>query len=133
MDVKLHTHRHRLSRVKQQFQKEINDNRERIESITHKPTEHFCYPGGFCLPEYVAWMAGMNISSATTCALGIATRVTPPLLLPRLVDSSNLGDMEFRTWVSGLASFLPKWRAVMKEERSFLEPEAETLGVQARV
>ena len=120
-DVELHTHRHRVSRERQQFEREIRDNRERIETITGKSAEHFCFPSGFFLPEYSAWLKELKVVSATTCIPGIATRASSSLLLPRLVDTASVTDVEFGGWVSGLASLLPQRKFVM-DTRSYLAP-----------
>ena len=118
-DVQLHTHRHRVSNGKEQFQREIADNRERIEEITHQSPTHFCYPSGFFLPDYPEWLREMKVESATTCIPGIAGPSTSPLMLPRLVDTSTLTAVEFGGWVSGLASLLPQ-RKFQMDQRSYI-------------
>jgi hypothetical protein len=37
----------------------------------------------------------------------LATRDSPLLLLPRLVDDMGLSEIEFAAWISGVASWLP--------------------------
>ena len=118
-EVQLHTHRHRLSDSKQQFETEINENRELIKRITHEQPQHFCYPSGFYIPEYLGWLREMQILSATTCVPGIATPRTVPLLLPRLVDTSTVTAAEFGAWISGLASLLPRRKFEM-DQASYL-------------
>jgi peptidoglycan/xylan/chitin deacetylase (PgdA/CDA1 family) len=131
-DVQLHTHRHRVSSKKEQFQGEVSENREKVEAITHKAAEHFCYPSGFFIPAYEEWLQEMNIKSATTCIPGVATPSTSPLFLPRLVDTSTLTSTEFGGWISGLASLLPQRRYVM-DKWSFLEAEAQTVRSPASI
>lgn len=130
IDVQLHTHRHRVSKDQQQFDREIKDNRDRIEGVTHKPASHFCYPSGFFLPQYTGWLQNLNVQSATTCIPGMANRTTSPLLLPRLVDTANVTDTEFAGWVSGLASLLPQRKFEM-DQRSYLEPAPQTAEAPA--
>ncbi len=132
IDVQLHTHRHRVSKNRSQFEGEIIDNREHVERVTHKPAQHFCYPSGFFLPEYSGWLKEMNIVSATTCVPGIATPSTSPLLLPRLVDTANVTDVEFGGWVSGLASLLPQ-RKFHMDQRSYLGSDSDPLTRPARI
>jgi peptidoglycan/xylan/chitin deacetylase (PgdA/CDA1 family) len=108
VDVQLHTHRHRLYDSRPEFQGEIEENRRRVESITGRPANHFCYPAGCHLPEFPQWLGEMGVLSATTTETGIATRSSNPFLLPRLIDTSKLSSAEFAAWVSGLAALLPR-------------------------
>ena len=87
---------------------ELQDNRLRIASFTSKEPRHFCYTGGFYLDEYPAYLKEYGMLSATTCETGLCTARTNPFLLPRLVDTSGLSDLEFRAWLSGTAELLPK-------------------------
>ncbi len=115
VDVQLHTHRHRTSRDRDFLRREIDDNRAAIARITSEPANHFCYPGGFHLPEFPEWLRQRGVISATTCEPGLTTRETDRLLLPRLVDHTGLTEEEFRAWVSGVASWLPHRAHVMSE------------------
>jgi peptidoglycan/xylan/chitin deacetylase (PgdA/CDA1 family) len=108
VDLQLHTHRHRVYDERARFQREIDDNRRHIESITPGSREHFCYPGGFHLPEFPAWLKERGVRSATTCQPGIATASDSEFLLPRLLDTCTLSEAEFRSWVTGVAAFLPQ-------------------------
>lgn len=121
-DVQMHTHRHRVSNSRGQFEKEITENRDCIQQITRERAQHFCYPSGFYIPEYLKWLQELKVQSATTCVPGIATPNTAPLLLPRLVDTSTVTAAEFGGWVSGLASLLPKRRFQM-DQGSYLSGE----------
>ena len=107
IDIQLHTHRHRVSIHREKFLREIQQNRERIAASSANPARHFCYPGGFHLPEFPAWLRTCGVISATTCKPGLAYRKTNPLLLPRLVDHTSLSRVEFMAWISGLGSLLP--------------------------
>lgn len=106
VDFQLHTHRHRTPMSESLFRKEILDNREHIaRSVPGKKT-HFCYPSGAYRPEFLAWLASEGIVSATTCDTGIATPLSNPLLLPRLVDTPGRSDLEFESWINGIGHFL---------------------------
>jgi peptidoglycan/xylan/chitin deacetylase (PgdA/CDA1 family) len=115
VDVQLHTHRHRVSVHRYKFLREINENRSRIAASSSAPVRHFCYPGGFHLPQFAAWLRDSGVISATTCQPGLACETSDPLLLPRLVDHSNLSRTEFSAWVSGLASLLPHRHYAMSD------------------
>jgi len=106
VDFQLHTHRHRMPLNEEMFRKEIGENRERIAQATAGARRHFCYPSGAYRPEFLKWLAAEDIVSATTCDTGIATSQSNPLLLPRLVDTSGRSDLEFESWVNGIAHFL---------------------------
>lgn len=108
IDVQLHTHRHRAPLRKQQFQREINDNRRALSAW--RPGEEldaFCYPNGWTDSRFLPWLKELGIASGTTCETGLATSDTDRLLLPRLVDTSGLTQVEFEAWLSGFASLLP--------------------------
>jgi len=106
VDFQLHTHRHRMPLNEEMFRKEIDENRERISRAADGPRRHFCYPSGAYRPEFLKWLAAEDIVSATTCDTGIATSQSNPLLLPRLVDTTGRSDLEFESWVNGIAHFL---------------------------
>lgn len=108
IDIQLHTHRHRVSIHREKFRREIQQNRERIAASSATVTRHFCYPGGFYLSEFAGWLRDCGVISATTCQPGLAYRKTNPLLLPRLVDHTNLSRIEFLAWITGLGSLLPQ-------------------------
>ena len=106
-DVQLHTHRHRSPLDEARYRGEVAANRERIEALTGKPANHFCYPSGTHRPQFERWLAAEGVISATTCEPGIATRESNPLRLPRLLDHSTLTDVEFDAWLCGLGAMLP--------------------------
>ena len=115
VDFQLHTHRHRVSIHRDTFLREIEDNRRRIDGISNGRAAHFCYPGGFHLPEFPGWLREAGVRSATTCELGLAAPDSDVMLLPRLVDTSTLTPAEFTAWLSGVASLLPHRPHVMSE------------------
>lgn len=120
--IELHTHRHRVSIDREKFRREILDNRTRITAYSSRNATHFCYPGGFHLPEFPGWLRELNVTSATTCQPGFVSRASDPMLLPRLVDTSLLTEIEFHSWLSGLASLLPHRPHVMSEGQLMEEP-----------
>jgi peptidoglycan/xylan/chitin deacetylase (PgdA/CDA1 family) len=115
VDFQLHTHRHRTPRDRDLYVKEILDNRERIEEMTEIRPSHFCYPSGIYQRQFLPWLRDVQVTTATTCDPGMVTRHSDPLLLPRLVDSTNLAPVEFEGWLSGVASFLPRRGANAQE------------------
>jgi peptidoglycan/xylan/chitin deacetylase (PgdA/CDA1 family) len=115
VDIQLHTHRHRVWRRREKFFSELDDNRKRIADISPVEPRHFCYTGGFYLPEFSGYLEEYGIRSATTCELGLCSRKSNPMQLPRLVDTSGVSGVEFRGWVSGVADLLPRRPYVMSE------------------
>lgn len=122
VDLEYHTHRHRVYKSRERMLAELDDNRRRIVAFTAREPRHFCYTGGFYLPEYPAYLKEYGILSATTCESGLCTAKTNPLLLPRLVDTAALSDLEFRAWLEGTAELLPR-RAHEMTQGQLLEEE----------
>lgn len=110
VDIQLHTHRHRMPRERSLFLREIEENRHSIQAMTGALSSHFCYPSGVYDEAFLPWLEEAGIASATTCDVGFATRQSRPLLLPRLLDTSGLSDIEFQGWVSGVSAALPRRR-----------------------
>jgi peptidoglycan/xylan/chitin deacetylase (PgdA/CDA1 family) len=106
VDFQLHTHRHRTPANEAAFRKEIRDNRDHIARSVAGNAVHFCYPSGAYRPEFKQWLECEGVISATTCDTGLATATSNPFLLPRLVDTSGRSDLEFESWVNGIAHFL---------------------------
>jgi len=115
LDLQLHTHRHRVYRARQHMFAELDDNRQRVEACGSHAPQHFCYPSGFYLPEHLEHLAAYGISSATTCFRGLCDVGTDPLQLPRLCDRSGISELEFRSWLAGIASLLPQRPEKMDE------------------
>jgi peptidoglycan/xylan/chitin deacetylase (PgdA/CDA1 family) len=113
VDVQLHTHRHRVPEDRTLFEREIVDNRRMIAEMTgSRPAIHFCYPSGVTNQSYLPWMQALDIASATTCFPGLASRASNPFMLPRLIDTSHVSELEFEGWLSGVSAFLPRRRIV---------------------
>ncbi|MDQ3753647.1 MAG: polysaccharide deacetylase family protein [Acidobacteriota bacterium] len=107
-DIQLHTHRHRTPLDRALFRREIEDNRNDIQSMTGTRASHFCYPSGVYDPAFLTWLRELGVASATTCDLGVASKDSHPLLLPRFLDSTSLSPIEFEGWLAGVASLLPR-------------------------
>ena len=102
VDVQLHSHRHAVPRDEASVRREIDDNRNRIEALTGRPADHFCYPSGVYYPELLPWLRSLKIRSATTCSVGLASSAHDPLLLPRFLDHSGVSQVEFEAWAVGV-------------------------------
>jgi peptidoglycan/xylan/chitin deacetylase (PgdA/CDA1 family) len=110
VDIELHTHRHRVPFDEKLFGREIDDNRRAIgESTARRPT-HFCYPSGQYNSLFFRWLEAADVVSATTCDPALATASTSRFLLPRLIDTCSLSDVEFEGWLAGISHFLPQRR-----------------------
>lgn len=115
VDIQYHTHRHREYRTRERMFVELQDNYRRIASFTSREPRHFCYTGGFYLPEHPGFLKEYGIMTATTCKPGLCSPGMDQLMLPRLVDSPTLSDLEFRAWLAGTASLLPRHSHQMSE------------------
>lgn len=110
VDIQLHTHRHRVPLERELFLREIEENRGHIRDLTGRTPEHFCYPSGVYDPLHLPWLREAGVRSATTCDVGLASRESDPLLLPRLLDSSSLSEVEFEGWLAGVSAAMPRRR-----------------------
>lgn len=108
VDVQLHTHRHRVPLEERLFRREIEDNRSAITAAAAKRATHFCYPSGEYDAQFFPWMQAEDVVSATTCETALSTAETNRFLLPRLVDTCSLSEIEFEGWLSGISQFLPQ-------------------------
>jgi peptidoglycan/xylan/chitin deacetylase (PgdA/CDA1 family) len=106
IDVQLHTHRHRTPGNEALFRREIQDNRSTIHELTATQPVHFCYPSGVYQPEFLPWLREEGVVSATTCDVGLASRHSESLLLPRFIDHQNRTQTEFESWATGLGDLL---------------------------
>jgi peptidoglycan/xylan/chitin deacetylase (PgdA/CDA1 family) len=113
--LELHTHRHRVSESREDFLAEIEDNRRRIKAISATEPSHFCYPGGFLLPDFQIWLKETGVRSATTCFPGLCRRTFSPWLLPRVVDGNDSTIGEFGAWVTGFAELVPRRKIVTED------------------
>jgi peptidoglycan/xylan/chitin deacetylase (PgdA/CDA1 family) len=112
VDVQLHTHRHTFDLTdRESAQREISDNREKLEPLVGKRLDHFCYPSGAFHPRVWPWLEEMGIRSATTTAVGLCRRETPRYALPRIVDGENVPDIEFEAEMTGTLEIVRRVRA----------------------
>jgi peptidoglycan/xylan/chitin deacetylase (PgdA/CDA1 family) len=123
-DVQLHTHRHRLPPNRDDLQREILENRLRIEALTGRRALHLCYPSGLHCPEFFPWLADLNVATATTCVPSLVARTDQRLALPRLVDTASLSEVELEGWLSGVSQFL-----IQRRTRDGLPPMPAGLAV----
>jgi peptidoglycan/xylan/chitin deacetylase (PgdA/CDA1 family) len=121
-DFQMHCHRHRVYRSKERFLNELKDNHDVLTSIAPCAPTHFCYPGGFRLPEYPGWLSEFGVVSATTCEPGLATAKSGPYELPRLLDSPGISLDEFSAWLSGVAHYIPRKKYPPAEGQLIEEP-----------
>ena len=80
----------------------------RAPTFTHRP-------GALSRILEAEYLAAYGIRTATTCFRGLCTARSNPLLLPRLVDTMTMSDLEFCSWLTGTASLLPKRAEAMSE------------------
>jgi hypothetical protein len=106
IDFQLHTHRHRTPNDEALFRREIRENRDHLRQMTGSDAVHFCYPSGVYERQFLPWLASENIVSATTCDIGIATRFSEPLLVPRFVDTTGTTRVVFESWLTGMGQLL---------------------------
>jgi peptidoglycan/xylan/chitin deacetylase (PgdA/CDA1 family) len=123
--IEMHTHRHRVYRSRRRMFAELDENRRRIEAITGATPRHFCYTGGFYLPEHVEQLRAYGIRSAVTCRPGVCAAGEDRLQLPRLVDTAAMPEVEFRSWLAGTAAWLPHRRHQVSEGQLVEEEAAE--------
>jgi peptidoglycan/xylan/chitin deacetylase (PgdA/CDA1 family) len=113
IDLQLHTHRHRFPTSIEELTSEIEENRESLARITHKPLSHLCYPSGEYAKGTFSHLERLGIRSATTTRRGMNTRDTPLLELRRLLDSDSTPDIVFEAEMSGFLelcrSAFPGW------------------------
>ncbi len=107
VDFQMHTHCHRSPRIEGPYREQVSRNRERIEELTGRSPQHFCYPSGETAPAFLPWLSAEGVRSAVTCEHALATRAQHPLLLPRLLDHSGLTAIEFQGWLCGFSALLP--------------------------
>jgi peptidoglycan/xylan/chitin deacetylase (PgdA/CDA1 family) len=108
IDFQLHSHRHRSPLERAAYAAEIVDNRRRIAECTGRTAEHFCYPSGVAMPQFAPWLEAEGVVSATTCEPGMARQTSNRFLLPRLLDHSEMTELEFEAWLAGIGALVPR-------------------------
>ena len=122
VDFELHTHRHTNPVEPADFLYEIRENSWRIEAMTNRRPVHFCYPSGVYRESYYPVLESEGVMSATTTEPGIVSAAHPRLLLPRFIDMHAVSDVEFESWLLGLAPWLRD--RLMVPARNLRDPSA---------
>jgi peptidoglycan/xylan/chitin deacetylase (PgdA/CDA1 family) len=120
VDIQLHTHRHRLPASKDFFLKELADNQEFLKEIGQPKATHFTYPSGLYREEVFPWLSEFGIRSATTCETGLVSSLSNPFCLPRFVDTTQISNLEFESWLCGVREVLPSRTNSKSRARSHL-------------
>lgn len=121
IDVQLHTHRHRTPEDEVLFRREIQDNRKCIQEFIAKDAVHFCYPSGVHQSGFLPWLEQERVISATTCDVGLASRDSHRLLLPRFIDNQTRTPIDFESWITGVGDLL----AMRRTARQRYVPESD--------
>jgi len=103
--VESHTHRHRIPTDPELMTRELGENKDRIEQITGRRPEHFCYPSGVVRNEYFPVLEQHGFKSATSCEVRIASSADHRYLIPRLLDHADLTAEDYQSWLTGVHSF----------------------------
>jgi len=112
-DIQMHTHRHRVSRKRELFEREIDQNREWIQRTAGGEIPvHFSFPGGVWEPVEKEWLLQLGIETAMTCVPALADDRVDKFRLPRFVDNSHISDRTFRAWVAGSMYLFPVGKGV---------------------
>jgi peptidoglycan/xylan/chitin deacetylase (PgdA/CDA1 family) len=106
VSVQMHMHRHNSPAAREAYIGNLEANRQRITALTGSVPQHFCYPSGRYSQERVNWLRDYGVSSATTCEPGLFSAETETLLIPRLIDSRNVPDIVFESWLVGIGALL---------------------------
>ena len=106
VSVQMHMHHHKSPATHEAFIDNLRANREFITEMTGSEPNHFCYPSGHYNQESVRWLRDYGVKSATTCDLGLCSAKTDYLLIPRLIDTSNISDTGFESWLVGVGALL---------------------------
>lgn len=107
-EIQLHTHRHRVSRRRDLFEREITDNRQWItQTLGSPPATSMSFPGDAWQPVEQQWMRDLGVESAITCRPALADTSCEKLWLPRFMDNQHVPERVFRAWLAGSMSFFP--------------------------
>jgi peptidoglycan/xylan/chitin deacetylase (PgdA/CDA1 family) len=105
LDIQLHTHRHRSSKVaSDDLEREIADNRAALARACGRPEQsfrHFCYPSGLAHPSAVAVLEAAGVGSTTLAENGINPPGANPYRLRRFLDGRLVSEAAFEAYLSG--------------------------------
>ncbi|MEP6833169.1 MAG: polysaccharide deacetylase family protein [Gemmatimonas sp.] len=106
VSIQLHTHRHVTPKSMDDLRDELDRNAAEIVTLTGRADipSHFCYPSGIYSRDFVEWLRVYGVKSATTCVPRYSTSATPPLEVPRFVDTMTVSTDTFEAWVTGSAA-----------------------------
>lgn len=110
MDIQLHTHRHIFPENEEAATEEIEKNRLKIDPYLTETQTHFCYPSGVWSEKHWPVFEKTAVKTATTCEPKLIYYDTPNYSLDRILDGSNLAQIEFEAEVSGFVEFLRRIR-----------------------
>jgi peptidoglycan/xylan/chitin deacetylase (PgdA/CDA1 family) len=110
-DLQLHTHRHQSPLDESLFLREVRENRSIIEESVGGSATHFCYPSGLTNPAFLPWLKSLGMETATTCVADLAQPDHDPLLLPRFIDTMNVSELVFESWLSGAGAMVSRGRS----------------------
>lgn len=116
VSVQMHMHHHLSPPTREAYIDNLQTNRKLITKMTGAEPHHFCYPSGRYTPECVSWLRDYGVESATTCDAGLLSAKTDPLLIPRLIDTSNLSDTVFESWLVGIGPLVSRVGALVHRE-----------------
>lgn len=109
--IQLHTHRHRFrTNDPADNEREIEDNRSRLQAISTQPLKHFCYPSGEYEPSAWPQLTKFGIVSATTTDQGLAYADSEALALDRLSDGERVHMLAFEAELAGFNELLRRFR-----------------------
>ena len=99
------------------MEREIRDNAAVLEPIAGSAREHFCYPSGKYDLSQIPWLEQLGVRTATTVAPGFSYRNTPKMLLPRILDSEAVSDIEFEAELSGFVELTRRLRSRLGDRK----------------
>ena len=73
-----------------------------VESIDPRPG---LPTSGNVDPVFLPWLSELNVETATTGFVGLASADHDPLLLPRYVDTMAQSEVAFESWLSGAGAW----------------------------
>jgi peptidoglycan/xylan/chitin deacetylase (PgdA/CDA1 family) len=106
IDFQMHTHQHRLPADEGGFAEAIGSNRSRIRSLLGYEPRHLAYPNGATNAAYSRLLQEHHIETAVTANPGLVSPASDRHKLPRYLDSEFVPDIVFRSWVTGVISFV---------------------------
>ena len=97
------------------MEREIEENRKRLEPLLGRRLKHFCYPSGVYHPRVYPWLGELGLKSATTTTARLCYRDTPRFALPRIVDGEDVHPTEFEADLSGVLELARRIRAWFRQ------------------